>query len=144
MIPPGFPFPDDLIPLPTATFDLRLLGAPVVVQSPVGAVSAPNSGPVLLIAEVVNADTFQWTLDGEPIEDGPLYAGTQTFALAILPTTESEGAYELVATNDFGSVTTTPAVLAVKATCPSDIDGSDIVDLNDLLAVLANFGSTCP
>lgn len=26
MIPPGFPFPDDLIPLPTATFDIRVGG----------------------------------------------------------------------------------------------------------------------
>jgi len=26
MLPPGFPFPDDLIPLPTATFDIRVGG----------------------------------------------------------------------------------------------------------------------
>jgi len=26
MIPPGFPFPDDLVPLPTATFDIRVGG----------------------------------------------------------------------------------------------------------------------
>ncbi|MEZ6319216.1 MAG: hypothetical protein R3B49_10775 [Phycisphaerales bacterium] len=56
----------------------------------------------------IDAETYLWRLNGTPINDGPLYSGTQTDTLTVAPALDSEGLYDVVLTNFTGSTTSAP------------------------------------
>lgn len=57
-------------------------------------------------------------------------------------TTSDTGAYDCDVTNACGTVRTIPVALSV-AGCAGDVNGDSRVDLSDLAAVLAVYGTTC-
>jgi len=63
------------------------------------------------------AGSFQWRLDGEHIAHGPDFSGTDTDVLTVVPSFRTVGAYDVVGSNDAGSVTSDEAILAVRQTC---------------------------
>jgi len=87
---------------------------------------------------------YQWRRNGATLTDSANIIGSQSETLEIVTTPDDQASYDCVVTNQFGSVTTKSAVLAViSSTCLGDVNGDGVVNLADLSAVLSNFGITC-
>jgi len=87
----------------------------------------PWQGQTVVLSATVGGGTpmtYQWRADGAPLVDGPApgggtITGATTSSLTITtPAPEDDGSYDLVATNPCGSVTSAPAVLAVRVPPP--------------------------
>jgi len=83
--------------------------------------------------------SYQWRHDGVDLIDGFGIIGATTDTLTFNADVAAVDVYDCVVTNDCGSVTSDPAVLAVRV-CQGDTDGSGEVDFNDLIATLFLFG----
>ena len=90
---------------------LPLGGAPRITTQPAGASVSPGTA-VLFQVEVQDASTvsYQWRKDGANITG----ASSARYAIAAA-TTADAGSYTVVATNAFGSTTSSAALLAVTA-----------------------------
>jgi hypothetical protein len=85
--------------------------------------------------------SYQWRKDGQPLTDGGRIAGATSPNLAISPTWMSDsGSYDVVVTNDCGSVTSNPATLTVTADLGDlNCDGTvDFGDINPFVLALTN------
>lgn len=82
--------------------------------------------------------SYQWRHDGVPLR------GEVGTSLTILSVTEADGGlYDVVVTNDCGSVASAAATLTVKApACPADLNGSGQVDAADLAILLGAWGGS--
>ena len=87
---------------------------------------------------------YQWQRDGQPLTDNTNITGATTSTLNITASNADDALYRCVVSNPFGSTTSEPAVLAVRDNCPNDTDGDNLIGLNDLLNILADFGNSCP
>jgi alpha-tubulin suppressor-like RCC1 family protein len=89
------------------TQDPRVTMPPAIIQSPLGAVIQTNQ-TFLLLSQAVGAMPMQsqWYLNGTPL------AG-QTNGWLLLPAiqTSQGGAYQIIYTNNFGSATSSPAIV---------------------------------
>lgn len=95
----------------TTTLTVRPAAAPVITAQPSSAISNVGASASFSFAATGSFPrTQQWRKDGTPIAGA---TGT-TLALANL-TTDAAGAYTVVVTNAFGSVTSNPATLTVNA-----------------------------
>ncbi len=89
------------------TQDPRVTMPPAIIQSPLGAVVQTNQ-TFLLLSQAVGAMPMQsqWYLNGAPL------AGQTNGWLLLSPFQSSQGGtYQIVVTNNFGSVTSAPAVV---------------------------------
>ena len=93
----------------------------------------------------ISPASFQWTRDGQPLQDGGGVSGTQTPILTLEGVgIEDVAVYNCRVTNASTQADSDFAVLAVRGTCATDTNGDNVTDLADLLAVLAEFGQDCP
>ncbi|MCC5789070.1 MAG: immunoglobulin domain-containing protein [Opitutales bacterium] len=89
--------------------------APIVTQEPPASVTVFEGLPLRLNAFLAGADSFQWLKDGQPLSEGGRFNGTQTPNLVIDPAIDSDaGSYQLRATNQNGSETTSATVVTVQ------------------------------
>ncbi|MBI5689538.1 MAG: immunoglobulin domain-containing protein [Verrucomicrobia bacterium] len=95
----------------TTTLTVRPASAPVITTQPASIVSNVGSSATFSFSATGSFPrTQQWRKDGNPI------AGATNTSLALTSlTTDSAGAYTVVVTNAFGSITSTPATLTVNA-----------------------------
>lgn len=88
--------------------------APAITTQPVSAAVSQGANTTFsVIASGTPAPTYQWRKDGTAISG----ATSATLALANLQSADA-GSYSVVVTNSAGSVTSSPANLAVTATAP--------------------------
>lgn len=90
-------------------------GPPLFLRQPVGQV-APMQSLATFSARVVGSEplSYQWHLDGLPLEDGNRISGSQTPVLTVRNLTGADsGEYTLVAANGSGETTSDGAVLTV-------------------------------
>jgi len=91
--------------------------------------------------------TYQWRRDGVDLTDGVGISGVNTPHLTLAGVTaDDEGFYDCVVSNPQGTRVSSSALLGVGGaggTCPEDTDGDSDIDLQDLLNVLARFGTGC-
>lgn len=91
--------------------------------------------------------SYQWTLDGVPIEDGAPFSGANTPFLIIQAADPqiTTGLYRCIITNGVGSTTVTNLVsLARRPSCDGDTNLDGTVNLADLNIILSRFGQACP
>ncbi|MFN0137045.1 MAG: immunoglobulin domain-containing protein [Phycisphaerae bacterium] len=91
--------------------------------------------------------TFQWRRNGLPLTDGTtpsgsVSSGANSATLRITSVGPADvAAYDVVATNPCGDVTSATAHLTVtRAECAGDLDGNGVVELPDLAILLTQFG----
>ena len=113
---------------PQGTPGIAPVREPIILSPPKGAV-LEEAGSFLLNATVVGIPplSVQWFKDGRPVEEGTVSMGISDANawIAFNPLKESDsGSYTLVTANEFGEVTTEPAVLVVnpRATTPGSLD----------------------
>jgi uncharacterized repeat protein (TIGR01451 family) len=128
---------------------------PAVVSDPPGG-TFPLGGAIALTATAAGEPplTYQWRRDGIGLVDDGRISGATTDTLTIDPATFGDaGAYTLAVTNDCGTVISNAANVVVVDPCPADIaplpDGNNVVDVDDLIAVILAWGpcadcSKCP
>jgi hypothetical protein len=90
--------------------------------------------------------TYQWRRNGAALANGGGISGADTDSLTIASADVADfGVYELFVTNSCGSALSRPAALGVipANTCPADTNGNLVVDVPDLLRLLADWGP-CP
>ena len=100
-----------------------LNGQPVMVTSPAGATN--NAGTAVtfpVIATGASPLTYQWQKNGVSLQDGGNVGGSTTSSLTLTNVQENDAAaYLVIITNNYGSITSSPAVLAV-------IDGPPVIN----------------
>lgn len=129
-----------------STVTIQVVAPPLalfITNQPVGLVVENGGPPQMMEVTAENAETYQWRFNGQPISDGLSYSGTDTSTLTVVPNLNTEGAYDVVVSDQFHSVTSHPAVLAVTNPCPADVTGDAIVNVFDLLDLLSAWGA-CP
>jgi uncharacterized protein with beta-barrel porin domain len=120
---------------------------PLITDQPTPAVVLPAGGGIAQFTVSASGEeplTYQWRKDGVPLTDGPTISGATTPNLTVVATLADVGAYDVVVSSPDGQVVSDTAVIAVRDTCPSDTNADGTTDLQDLLAILGEFGSTCP
>jgi hypothetical protein len=120
---------------------------PVVTTQPQTALVDAGVDVTLSVGAVLGTPplSYQWRKDGVPLVDGGRVLGSQTDTLTISNANPGDtDVYDVVVSNAEGQVVSDPAVIAVRDACPTDTNADGTTDLQDLLAILAEFGSTCP
>jgi len=122
--------------------------APSISQQPAGMTLVDAGTDITLSVDVFIGTpplSFQWRKNDAPLADDGRILGAQTDTLTISNANPGDtDTYTVVVTNAVGTITSNQAVLSVRDTCPTDTDNNGTTDLNDLLAVLSNFGDPCP
>lgn len=132
--------------------DLSPAFPPVISLQPVPQTFV-DTGSTVVLSVGVSLGTppieYQWRRNGQPITDDSRITGAMTDTLEI--TTVGPGdtdEYDVVVTNDFGQVTSTTSLIAVRQTCPADFDADGVVTVGDYFAFLTAFfgslASGCP
>ena len=91
--------------------------APSITANP-QAESVPNGGPDPFSVTVEGAPpmSYQWQFKGANLSDGGRVNGSLTTTLSINPVQSlDQGAYQIVITNIYGSITSAPAMLTVNS-----------------------------
>jgi len=95
-------------------------GSPVILRQPTSQTTL-NSATILFNVTAVGRPqlSYQWQKDGASLTDGGTVSGATTGALTLVNVqTNDAGIYALVVTNDFGSITSSNAVLTVLTLPP--------------------------
>lgn len=103
----------------------------------------PVAGGIANLSVTAPLD-YQWQKDGVDLADSALISGATTPHLIIAATLQDVGEYRVVVSNPAGSVMSDPAVIAVRPSCPGDIDQNGTIDTTDLSILLGAFGTMCP
>jgi hypothetical protein len=120
---------------------------PSITTQPVSRIAGPAPEQVVFSVAVQSATpaTYQWTRDGEPLQNIGTIAGAQTPTLTIFADASSVAEYRCVITNGGGSVTTVPAVLGFRPNpCPADLNSDASLNFLDILTYLNLFNTGCP
>lgn len=89
--------------------------------------------------------TYQWTRDGQPLENSPTISGAQTPTLTIFANATSVAEYRCIITNRYGTVTSLPAVLGFRPNpCPADLNSDGLLNFFDIATYLNLFTAGCP
>ncbi len=131
-----------------------LLGQPWIAQQPPFSVTSHCGQPVTIgIKAAINFNgvTYQWRKGTTPLANGATghgstYSGVNTDTLTITNAERhDQGQYNCVMSSPCGGETSSSTTLAITicATCPGDVDGNDVVNVDDLLAVVNSWGN-CP
>ena len=100
----------------TSTPAALLVGlAPAISNAPQSLMLTSGSAAAFgVIAGGTGPLTYEWLLNGTPLADGGSISGSATNLLNVSPaTTNNSGAYAVIVTNMFGSVTSAPASLVI-------------------------------
>jgi len=122
--------------------------APIITQQPVGQFVLPEATAVLSLVASGGA-TYQWSLNGKPLEDGKSVSGANSPSLSLIASAELEGVYSCVVSNPFSSTTSTPVVLGVQVegnndSCVVDLNNDGSLNFFDVSLFLQLFGMGCP
>jgi hypothetical protein len=115
-----------------------------IVEQPVNQ-SVPVPQPVTFTVQAAGSGgfSFRWRKGGEPLTDGGRITGASTNMLHISPTWMSDaGSYDVVVTNDCGSVTSDPATLTLTA-ARGDLNCDGVInfkDINPFVLALSSWG----
>jgi hypothetical protein len=136
-------------------------GVPWVAQQPAG--QSGDAGQTLTLTakcasgyDFAGAVTFQWQRDGVDIangasKDGGVVSGASGVLNAVTLSTTltitgarpcDSGEYTVVLMNSCGSVTSAAALVDVSGGCAADLDGSGVVDGDDLALLLGSWGTS--
>ncbi|MCI0629425.1 MAG: hypothetical protein L0Y44_02075 [Phycisphaerales bacterium] len=129
--------------------------APAIAQQPQDLTIACGGTAVFTVVPASGSDppTYQWRLNSASLNDGPQPNGSTISGAtsAVLTINNAGGAnagsYDVVLSNTCGSTTSAVATLDVIGceTCPADVApqpaGDGLVNVNDLLAVIAAWGA---
>lgn len=90
-------------------------GSPVILRQPASQIALNNASVLFNVAAVGRPQlSYQWQKDGANLTDGGTASGATTAALTLTDVqTNDAGIYTLVITNDFGSITSSNAILTV-------------------------------
>ncbi|MFI4916917.1 MAG: immunoglobulin domain-containing protein [Phycisphaerales bacterium JB060] len=121
---------------------------PSITVQPIASQIA-DAGSTVELSVVVDIGTseptFQWRRNGQPLVGGAPYSGVDTPELVINGATAGEtDLYDVVVTNDAGSVTSDPALVAIRQPCIADFDGDGELTIFDFLAFQNAFDAGCP
>lgn len=90
-----------------------------------------------------HADAYQWRFKGTDLIDGNGVSGATTDTLQLQSVTlDDAGMYDVIVSNDCGSVQSDAAELDVEPKT-GDLDGNGVVDTQDLFILLSQWGQ-CP
>lgn len=89
------------------------------------------------------ATSFQWYFNDSPISDDSRFSGSTTDTLTINPRLSTEGEYHVEVTNNYGTLTSMSAVMAVINDCPADQNLDGILAPADFTAWIANYNLGC-
>lgn len=121
---------------------------PFITTQPARFALLPVGGGVAQFSVAADGDatlTYQWRRDEAPLVNGGAIAGADTPVLTVTTAgNEDIGVYDCVVTNPLGSVTSAPAVLAIRQSCDSDVNSDGFTGFADLNALLSEFNSACP
>jgi hypothetical protein len=120
---------------------------PSITTQPVSRLAGPAPEQVVFSVAVQSPTpvTYQWTRDGEPVQNIATITGAQTPTLTIFADASSIAEYRCVITNSTGTVTTVPAVLGFRPNpCPADLNSDASLNFLDILTYLNLFNTGCP
>jgi hypothetical protein len=122
------------------TASLTVRTAPAITDSPDSLTVEAGDPAVFVVVATGEGLNYQWRRDGQNLTDNERISGSQTATLTISSTLRSDaGEYDVVVTNDCGSVISEAARLTV--TCLGDVNGDGTVGQSDLATLLANFNT---
>jgi hypothetical protein len=115
---------------------LTVQGPPAIIQQPLSVTVAPGSNVTFSVtAQGPGAFGYQWFYNGSNAVSG---ADTATL-LVTNAQAANEGSYSVVVTNDFGSVTSLPAILTIIP--PPQLSGPQMLDGGVFLLFLSGFSN---
>jgi hypothetical protein len=90
-------------------------GAPIISSQPVSVTNFPGS-PVSFSVMASVASAYRWRFNGQPLDTTANIASVTNSTLSISPSYPTNaGTYDVIITNSFGSVTSSPATLSLRA-----------------------------
>jgi M6 family metalloprotease-like protein len=112
---------------------LTVLSAPSITQQPAGGtVPVPEPAVLSTLATGGGTLTYQWRKNGTDLHDGGRISGATSPTLTMSPTWMSDsGSYDVVVTNDCGSVTSDQATLTVTG-LGGDLNCDGTIDFDDV------------
>ena len=116
---------------------------PEITTQPIGDIVEPGQVATFTVAADGTDLVFQWRRDGEALIDGPGVSGSDTSSLHITASANDPAAYDVVISSPGGSVTSLPAILAVRETCPADQNFDGVLSPADFNAWVLNFNTGC-
>ncbi|MEO1716608.1 MAG: FG-GAP-like repeat-containing protein [Planctomycetota bacterium] len=124
------------------------VAAPTITAQPAAVVLLPEGGGVAELTVAASGSAplaYQWRRDGVDLADGGGVSGATTPTLTIDATLEDVASYQAVVSNAGGTVTSDPAVIAVRSSpCPADQNFDGTLTPADFNAWVLNFNSGCP
>jgi len=144
--------PDVLLNNSSASFE-----PPAILQQPTGQIVPAGGTATFTVDAATNSHLgvdYQWFRNGQALTDAAALMGAKTPVLTILTTSPADIAEYWVEVSvpscSGGNIVaaSNPVVLAITGgvgspPCPADTDNDSDVDLDDLLILLADFGSQC-
>ncbi len=96
-------------------------GPPKITQQPTNIASVQHSNCTFIAAAGPQSATYQWQKNGVNLVNGGQISGVASTAITIANLSLADaGSYTVVASNSYGSVTSSPAILVVN-TSPADM-----------------------
>lgn len=119
--------------------------APVITEQPTPAVLLPIGGGDVVLAVSATGENlaYQWRRDGVPLTDNGDVMGATSNELSLAVTTEDVGIYDCVVTGNGPLTISAGSVVAVRPSCPGDLNGDQVVNSADLNGLLVAFGDPC-
>lgn len=107
-----------------------------------------NAPDVNFSVAATNVASYQWSLNGTNLTDGPLFTGTDTNFLIVTLDAAAEGTYQVTLTGiEFGVVQSDPAVLAILGNtapdCPADLNIDGTLNFYDVSLFIQLFFAGC-
>lgn len=125
--------------------DLDPTGLTVTDQPDAAAVSPGAAAMFSTAVTGTGPIVYRWRRNGQPLLENFPFSGVATPTLTINPTFAGfDGIYDCVISNVCGSMVTTDAAMLTVPGCPSDISGNGEVGLDDIAAILKDWGLVCP
>jgi hypothetical protein len=120
-------------------------GAPTITAQPPSQVVLSHNDAVFQFLVSGAYGSFTWYKDGVVLHDtGVHIIATDTNTMAVLGVTQEDiGTYWCTRATDCGTVTSAPAVLAVRERCPGDFNDSDTVEVADIFRFLNAWFAGC-
>jgi hypothetical protein len=124
-----------------ASWGGSVVGPSITQQPSSQTVFSGQPATLQVTATGIGTLAYQWRRNGSALTDGGRISGAHTNTLGIAPAVIADaGQYDVVVTNDCGSVTSTAATLAIQ--CYANCDGSavpPVLTANDFQCFLNAF-----
>ncbi len=119
---------------------------PVITQQPASVLLGLMGGLTQFAVAADGSPTlaYQWRRDGVNLVNSASFLGVNTPTLTVVAADAQIGAYDCVVSNAFGSATTSPAILGLRAPCPADFNRDGVANSQDFFNFLTAFFAGCP